>query len=72
MKIRAYADIIKNRKHIAKRYRELEERKIIPDSELIMTLPDHMFIPEELSSKITNKIFDFISANLSRLAKRLF
>lgn len=72
MKIKAYADIIKNRKHIAKRYHELEEKKIIPDSELIMTLPDHMFIPEELSSRITNKIFNFVSSNLSRLTKRLF
>ena len=71
MKIKAYADIIKNRKHIAKRYRELEQRKIIPDSELIMTLPDDMFIPEELSNSITNKIFNFISSNLSRLTKRL-
>ena len=70
MKIKAYADIIKNRKHISKRFHELENRKIVPDTELIRTLPDELFVPQEVSGNITNKIFNFVLSNLSKITKR--
>ena len=70
MKIKAYIDIIKNRKHISEKYRELENKKIILDTELIKIFPDDIFIPEEISHSITNKIFNFVFSNLSKITKR--
>ena len=70
MKIKAYIDIIRNRKQISKKFYELETRKIITDAELIKTFPDDILIPDQLSSNIANRVFNFILSNLSRITKR--
>ena len=69
-KIKAELDIIKNKKHISKKYDELESKKIIPDIELIKSFPDTIFVPENVSGITTNKIFNSILSSLSKMAKR--
>ena len=70
MKIKAYVDIIRNRKQISKKFHELETKKIISDAELIKTFPDDMLIPGQLSINVINRIFNFFLSNLSRIAKQ--
>jgi len=69
VKMEAYKDIIKNRKFISQKYHELESKKIIPDSELIKNFPDEILLPEAISTNFSNKIFNFVIANLSRITK---
>ena len=69
MKINAYIDIIKNRKFISQKFYELESKKIVLDSDLIENFPDEILLPEVLSTNFSNKVFNFILANLSRITK---
>ena len=69
MKINAYADIIKNRSHIQKKYQEIESKKLVSDSELIKKMPNDMFIPEQFSNSPAAKIFNKIISNLSKIVK---
>ena len=66
-KIRAELSIIKNRKKIKDKYEELESKKIIPDKELIKTLPDSIFLPSNVSSR--NNAVNSIIEKLSRRIK---
>ena len=68
-KIKADLDIIKNRKHISEKYQELENKKIVPDAELIKSFPDNIFVPQNVSSNTTNNIFNSILSKLSKSAK---
>ena len=69
MKFNAYADILKNRAHIQKKYHEIESKKIVSDSELIKKMPDEMFIPVQFSNNSTGKIFNKTISNLSKIVK---
>jgi len=70
VKIKAYIDIIKNRKHVSEKYRQLEGKKIISDVDLIRTLPDEIFFgSEEIASKFTNRIFNLLFSSLSKITK---
>lgn len=71
MKFSAYIDLLKNWKHIQKKYREIENKKIILDSELIKKIPDNIFIPEQFSNGLTAKIFNNIISNLSKIVKSI-
>ena len=66
-KIRAEIDILRNKKHIEKKYQELESRKTMPDEELIKQFPDEIFVPLNVSEDSLNKRFNSV---LSRLSKR--
>ncbi len=66
-KIKAEIDILRNKKHIEKKYQELESRKTMPDEELIRQFPDEIFVPLNVSEDSLNKRFNSI---LSRLSKR--
>lgn len=68
-KIRGYSTILKNRKHIRKRYEELESIKIISDKEFIKKFPDELFITEEVGKGLSVKIFQSVVKNLSRINK---
>ncbi len=70
-KIRAELDIIKNRQYISKRYNELENKKLIPDAELIKSFPDDIWVPIVVSSDAPSKFFNAILSSLSRKAKSL-
>ena len=66
-KIKAEIDILRNKKHIEKKYQELESRKTVPDEELIKQFPDEIFVPLNVSEDSLNKRFNSV---LSRLSKR--
>lgn len=70
-KIRAELDIIKNKEHINKKYRELENKKIISDIELIKFFPDAVFVPKTVSGDINSRIFNSILSMLSKSTKRV-
>ena len=70
-KLRAYWDIIKNIKHVSKKYRELESKKTITDKELVMDFPDHVIVPNFLSISFTNHSFNSIMSNLSIIVKKI-
>ncbi|MBI1829444.1 MAG: glycosyltransferase family 2 protein [Thaumarchaeota archaeon] len=70
MKISAYIDIIKNREFISKKFHELESKKTVPDFYLIKNFPNEILLPEAISTNFSNKVFNFIFANLSKLTKR--
>ena len=69
-KIRAEMDIKKNKKHILKRYNEIEKNKIIPDIEILKTFTDEIFLPKNVSNKIMNKFFNLILSALSKNVKK--
>ena len=69
-KIKAELDIKRNKKHIEKKYLELENKKIIPDEELIKKFPDKIFVPENVANGNMNKIFNSILEKLSVKAKK--
>ena len=69
MKFKAYLEIIKNLEHIQKKYHEIENKKIVSDSELIKKMPDEMFIPLQISSPLFIKIFNKTISNLSKIVK---
>jgi GT2 family glycosyltransferase len=69
-KIKAELDIKKNKKHIEKKYLELENKKIISDKELIKKFPDKIFVPENVANVSMNKFFNLILEKLSIKAKR--
>ena len=69
-KIKAELDIKRNKKHIEKKYLELENKKIIPDEELIKKFPDKIFVPGNVANGSMNKIFNSILEKLSIKAKR--
>ena len=71
MKFSAYIDLLKNWKHIQKKYHEIENKKIILDSELIKKIPDNIFIPEQFSNGLTARIFNNIISNLSKIVKSI-
>lgn len=69
-KIKAEIEMFKNRKHIKKKYEELEARKIVSDIELIKTMPDEIFVPKNVSGEQGSKTFNAILSRLSRKIKR--
>ena len=68
-KIRAELDILKNKKIIENKYLELEEKKIIPDKELIKKFPDEIFVPTNVSEQSLNKKFNSLLTRLSKKVK---
>lgn len=69
-KIKVEVDIMKNKVQITKRYKEIENKKIISDKELIKTFPDEIFVPKNVSGKIGSRIFNYILLTLSKKTKR--
>ena len=69
-KIRADKDIRKNMELIKKRQKELESMRKISDEELIAKFPDTIFLSNNISGGISNKIFNLIITRLSRTTKK--
>jgi len=69
-KIRAELDIFKNKKIIENKYLELENKKIIPDKELIKKFPDEIFVPTNVSEQSLNKKFNSLLTRLSKKVKK--
>ena len=68
-KIRADLNMIRNRKHVSKRFLELEKKKTISYAELIKSFPDTIFVPENVFGTASNRLFNSILAYLSKKAK---
>ena len=68
-KIRDNLDIIRNKKHILQKQQELKNKKIVPDSELIKSFPDEIFVPKNVSGGLESCIFNSFLATLSQKAK---
>jgi len=69
-KIRAEIDIKKNKKNILVKYNEIEKSKIIPDSEILKNFTNEIFLPKNVSRKITNKFFNLMLSSLSKRVKK--
>ncbi len=69
-KIKAELDIIKNKKHIQEKYRELENKKIISDDKLIKEFPDKIFVPINVAKGSINNSFNSILEKLSTKVKK--
>jgi hypothetical protein len=69
-KIKAEFEILRNKKHIKKKYDELESKKLISDSDLIMRFPDEIFVPKNISDEYGSKLFNSILSKLSKKVKR--
>lgn len=69
-KIRAELDIARNRKHLSKKYEELESKRTVDDSELIRSFPDTIFVSKNISGNTAGSVFNSILSFLSKRAKR--
>jgi len=69
-KIKADLDILRNKKSIEKKYQELENKKIVPDEELIKKFPDEIFVPVDVTEGSVNRRFNSILSRLSKKAKK--
>ena len=68
-KIKADQDVKKNKKHILQKQQELENMKIIPDTELIKSFPDEIFVPKNVSGGLGSQIFNSLLSSISKKAK---
>jgi len=57
-KFSAYSSIIKNRRYITQKRIESEKYRMINDGELIKKFVDKIYVPEDVSSELFNKIFN--------------
>lgn len=71
MKLKAYADILKNMNHINEKYNELNQKRIVSDKEILKNYSNEIFIPNDISSDFNNKIFNKIIAFLSQCTKKI-
>jgi len=65
-KLRAYYDIIKNSKYISQKHAESEKLRKLSDKEVIKNFVDKIFVPEYVTSKFNNKIFNGAIVFLSK------
>jgi len=61
---------MKNRKAIETKYKELEDKKIISDKDLILKFSDSLHVPSNVTGKNTNSIFNSVIQRLSKSAKK--
>ena len=57
-KLSAYSSIIKNRKYIAQKRIESEKYRTLDDKEVIERFVDKIYVPEYVSSKLYNNLFN--------------
>jgi GT2 family glycosyltransferase len=69
-KIKASNDIIKNYKIIKKKFKELENKKIISDKQIIEKFSDFVEIPSDVSNSFTSSLFNKIINFLGKLVKK--
>tara|TARA_B100000029_G_scaffold270983_2_gene266136 strand:- start:529 stop:1569 length:1041 start_codon:yes stop_codon:yes gene_type:complete len=68
-KIKAELEIKKNKEIIKNKYEELEKKKIISDKKLILSFPDEIFVPKNVSQESMNQSFNAILTKLSKKVK---
>jgi hypothetical protein len=70
-KIKAYNDILRNRKIIKKKYEELESKKIVSDKQIIKNFSDIIEIPIEVSSLTISTLFNKIINFIGKITKKM-
>lgn len=68
-KIKGYKEIIKNRKQISTKQKELEYLRKIEDEQIIMKFQNEVFVPKEVGNSLENNFFNKIIGGLARRAK---
>lgn len=69
-KIKAYLNIIKNRKHIQKKYRENMKNRIIQDKEIIKFFADEIEVPSVLTKLGKSDLFYNFISKISKNARK--
>lgn len=69
LKIKANLNILKNYKKIKNQYMELQKSRKINDQEIIKNFQDEIYVPEEVATKIRNKIFNNFIRSLSKVSR---
>jgi len=69
-KIKANWNIIKNWKHINKKYNEIQKFRTISDKIIVKSFNDEMYVPKVISTEFYNDIFNNFIKKLSILAKK--
>ncbi|WP_100182741.1 glycosyltransferase family 2 protein [Candidatus Nitrosotenuis aquarius] len=69
-KIRAEQEIKKNKDKIAKKYIELENKKIVSDKEVIKNFSDTIFVSDNISRGLLSSIFNSLLGFMSRRARK--
>jgi hypothetical protein len=70
LKIKASFDILRNLKHIAKRYKKIQNERKISDKEIIKNFSDDLVVPKEVADKKSNQLFNNFIRDLSRITKK--
>ena len=68
---KVFFDIIKNRKKIKQKYNEIQNNRKISDKELIINFEDKIFVPENISTKKVNTIFNRFIGTLSKITRKV-
>lgn len=69
-KIKASLDILKNLKHIQRRYQKIQRERKIPDREVIKNFSDDILVPKEVADKKSNHLFNNFIRDLSRMTRK--
>lgn len=71
LKIKASLDILKNYKHIQKRYREIQTGRKLNDKEIIKHFSNEIAVPKEVANKKSNQFFNNFIRDLSKITKKI-
>jgi len=71
LKIKASLDILKNHKHIQKRYREIQSGRKLNDNEIIRNFSNEIAVPKEVANKKSNQFFNNFIRDLSKITKKV-
>jgi hypothetical protein len=71
MKVKASLDIIKTRKILSSRYREIQSQRKVPDREVIKGFSDELAVPGEVADKKSNVIFNRFICKLSKVVRKV-
>lgn len=69
-KIKASLDILKNLKHIQRRYKKIQRERKISDREVIKTFSNDILVPKEVADKKSNHLFNNFIRDLSRMTRK--
>jgi GT2 family glycosyltransferase len=70
-KFKASRDILKDRKIIREKFKEIESKKKISDKEIIANFANHIEIPPEISSTSSLVVFNKIIYYLGKISKKI-
>ncbi len=69
LKIKASLDIIKNMRHVLKRYSQIQKERKITDKEIIVNFRDELIVPKEVANKKSNILFNNFISKISKITR---